>query len=152
MEWNSAWVLGCQGSHYYKTPHIDRLAASGIRFTNAYAVFPQVLIRAVEVPDHLFTVRMGALAAWPEYGVVDPVLSALAEDGIRIDDDLVNYHGGKPGDFYGVEVDGQLEWTFKEWFIWTMEGAYLFPGNGLQDEHGHASNSFLFENRLTFIF
>ncbi len=32
------WMdLGCQGSHYYKTPHIDRLAASGIRFTNAYA-------------------------------------------------------------------------------------------------------------------
>ncbi len=32
------WMdLGCQGSRYYRTPHIDRLAASGIRFTNAYA-------------------------------------------------------------------------------------------------------------------
>jgi arylsulfatase A len=29
--------LGCQGSSYYRTPNIDRLAASGIRFTNAYA-------------------------------------------------------------------------------------------------------------------
>lgn len=29
--------LGCQGSKYYETPHIDQLAAEGMRFTNAYA-------------------------------------------------------------------------------------------------------------------
>ncbi len=29
--------LGCQGSDYYRTPNIDRLAAEGIRFTDAYA-------------------------------------------------------------------------------------------------------------------
>jgi len=29
--------LGCQGSTYYRTPHIDRLAAEGVRFTDAYA-------------------------------------------------------------------------------------------------------------------
>jgi arylsulfatase A len=28
---------GCYGSRYYETPHIDRLAAQGMRFTNAYA-------------------------------------------------------------------------------------------------------------------
>ena len=32
------WMdLGCQGSTYYETPNIDRLAAQGMRFTNAYA-------------------------------------------------------------------------------------------------------------------
>ncbi|QDU88444.1 Arylsulfatase [Pirellulimonas nuda] len=32
------WMdLGCQGSDFYKTPNIDRLAAGGIRFTNGYA-------------------------------------------------------------------------------------------------------------------
>lgn len=32
------WMdLGCQGSTYYKTPHIDELAAEGVRFTDAYA-------------------------------------------------------------------------------------------------------------------
>ena len=32
------WMdLGCQGSDYFKTPNIDALAASGIRFTDAYA-------------------------------------------------------------------------------------------------------------------
>ena len=32
------WMdLSCQGSRYYETPNIDRLAADGMRFTNAYA-------------------------------------------------------------------------------------------------------------------
>jgi len=32
------WMdLGCQGSKYYETPHLDRLAADGVRFTNGYA-------------------------------------------------------------------------------------------------------------------
>lgn len=32
------WMdLSCQGSEYYRTPNIDRLAESGVRFTNAYA-------------------------------------------------------------------------------------------------------------------
>jgi arylsulfatase A len=29
--------LGCQGSNYYQTPHIDALARSGARFTDAYS-------------------------------------------------------------------------------------------------------------------
>ncbi len=29
--------LGCQGSTYYQTPNIDRLAGEGVRFTDAYA-------------------------------------------------------------------------------------------------------------------
>lgn len=32
--------LGCQGSKYYKTPNIDKLAASGLRFTNGYTCGP----------------------------------------------------------------------------------------------------------------
>lgn len=32
------WMdLSCQGSTRYETPHIDRLAAGGMRFTQAYA-------------------------------------------------------------------------------------------------------------------
>ncbi len=29
--------LGCYGSKYYETPHIDKLAADGVRFTQAYS-------------------------------------------------------------------------------------------------------------------
>ncbi len=32
--------LGCFGSTFYKTPHIDALAESGMKFTNAYAACP----------------------------------------------------------------------------------------------------------------
>jgi arylsulfatase A-like enzyme len=32
--------LGCYGSTYHKTPHIDRLAKAGARFTNFYAACP----------------------------------------------------------------------------------------------------------------
>ena len=32
------WMdLGCQGSRYYETPHIDQMAEEGMRFTDAYA-------------------------------------------------------------------------------------------------------------------
>lgn len=35
------WMdLGCQGSTFYETPNIDRLAATGMRFTDAYANCP----------------------------------------------------------------------------------------------------------------
>ncbi len=32
--------LGCQGSRYYESPNIDRLAAGGVRFTNGYTCGP----------------------------------------------------------------------------------------------------------------
>jgi arylsulfatase A len=32
--------VGCNGSRFYHTPHIDRLAAEGARFTDAYAACP----------------------------------------------------------------------------------------------------------------
>jgi len=32
------WMdLGCQGSDFYETPHLDKLARQGVRFTNGYA-------------------------------------------------------------------------------------------------------------------
>ena len=32
--------VGCYGSRFYETPHINRLATQGMRFTNAYAACP----------------------------------------------------------------------------------------------------------------
>ncbi len=32
--------VGCYGSSYYHTPHMDRLASEGVRFTDAYAACP----------------------------------------------------------------------------------------------------------------
>ena len=35
-----AMDLGCYGSKYHRTPHLDALAAAGVRFTDAYAACP----------------------------------------------------------------------------------------------------------------
>ncbi|HET6426095.1 MAG TPA: sulfatase-like hydrolase/transferase, partial [Planctomycetaceae bacterium] len=35
-----AMDLGCYGSKFHRTPHLDRLAAEGVRFTQAYAACP----------------------------------------------------------------------------------------------------------------
>src|SRR5205823_5082758 len=32
--------LGCYGSTFHRTPHLDRLARDGVRFTDAYAACP----------------------------------------------------------------------------------------------------------------
>jgi hypothetical protein len=122
------------------------------RFSNAYALFPQLTVDLVRRPENLLQARFGALFAWPHSGVVDPVMTALNEDGIEIDDDAVNYHGGDPGHYYGTELDGQLSWDFREHFIWTVEAAVLFPGDALQDEHGHAVNAYSVENRFEVLF
>lgn len=122
------------------------------RFTNAYAIFPQVKVDILDGPKHWLHARAGALFAWPEAGVVDPIMTILAEDGNRIDDDAVNFHGGKPGSYYGTELDLQLEWTFRELFTWTVEAAVLFPGDSLEDENGDAVTSFMVENRFMFVF
>lgn len=124
------------------------------RFSNAIALFPQVKIELYKAPNALFHTRLGALFAWSQApgGVVDPILTSLAEDGHRIDDDAVNFNGGKPARFYGTELDLQLGVTYKEYFRWTVEGAVLLPGAALYDENGDALNSFLVENRLEFRF
>src|SRR3954467_15805464 len=32
--------LGCYGSKFHQTPHLDRMAAEGVRFTQGYAACP----------------------------------------------------------------------------------------------------------------
>ena len=78
--------------------------------------------------------------------------TALREDGVEIDDDAQNYYGGSPGTYYGTEIDLQLNWTLNGFFGWTIEAAAVIPGDALQDQHGDALPSFLFENRFVFAF
>jgi len=132
---------------------LTEVATEG-RFTNAIALFPQAKLQLLDTADHRLHARVGVLFAWPAAtgGVVDPVLTTLREDGRRIDDDAVNFHGGDPGAYYGTELDLQLEWAWKDFFAWTVEGAVLFPGSSLRDEDGYAQTAFLFENRFVMAF
>ncbi len=117
-------------------------------FTNAFAIFPQVDIR----PHKTLLFRGGVLVAWAPEPVNDPVASLQGRDGETIEDDLVNFVGGAPGQFYGVELDGRFQWRFRDHFALDLEGAVLFPGSAFQDINGQAVNSFMTQARTTFFF
>ncbi len=117
-------------------------------FTNAFAVFPQLDLR----PRDNILFRFGVLAAWAPGGLVDSIQSLQKRDGIDHVDDLVNFHGGKPGEFFGVELDGRFQWRLYDHFAFDVEGAILFPGEAFQDENGHATRSVLLQGRSTFFF
>lgn len=62
--------LGCFGSEFYETPHIDALAESGVRFTNGYASCPvcsptRASIFSGKYPARLdLTAHIGAAQPW----------------------------------------------------------------------------------------
>jgi hypothetical protein len=130
------------GSDTFPSERIDTRGA----FTDAFAIFPQLDVRPIDT----LLLRAGVLVAWAPEGLIDPVGTLRAKDGLGIEDDLVNFVGGKPGNFYGVELDGRFQWRFLDHFAFDLEGAVLFPGDALEDANGEAANSFLVQARTTF--
>jgi len=126
---------------------VEAIASRGA-FTNAFAIFPQLDVRPMR--DLLF--RTGVLVAWAPAPVHDPIQSQQKRDGTSIQDDLVNFNGGKPGKFYGTELDARIQWRYLEHFAFDLEGAVLFPGDALQDQDGNAVRSVLVQGRTTFFF
>lgn len=51
--------LGCFGSSFYETPNVDRLAATGMRFTNAYAACPVCSPTRASILTGKYPVRVG---------------------------------------------------------------------------------------------
>ena len=124
------------------------------RVSNANVINPQVFIDAFEHLgedfDHSLTIKLGALFAWTAVSGVDPIQSILAWDGENIDDDLLNYHGGRPGNYWGTELDIGLEYAYRDLFGLILEAAVVFPGDALHDENGDAVMSWMLESRLVF--
>jgi len=117
-------------------------------FTNAFAIFPQFDVR----PAPSLLLRGGVLMAWAPSPVNDPIGSLQARDGGSIQDDLVNYAGGKPGRYYGTELDARVQYKFEDHFLLDLEGAVLFPGSALKDSDGLAARSVMLQARTTFFF
>jgi hypothetical protein len=117
-------------------------------FTNAFALFPQFDIH----PHKTVLLRGGVLMAWAPAKVIDPVGSLQRRDGLTIEDDLVNYVGGKPARYYGTELDARVQWRYLDHFLLDLEAAVLFPGAALQNEDGFAVRSGLVQMRTTFFF
>ena len=138
----SVEILRRLGASSYPAENVNTRGA----FTNAIAIFPQADLRSHR--DVLL--RGGVLMAWAAEKVVDPTASLLNRDGNTIDDDLVNFVGGKPAYYYGTEIDARVQWRFMDHFIFDLEGAILFPGAALQDENEAAVRSVLVQARTTF--
>lgn len=51
--------LGCYGSPFYETPHVDGLAASGMKFSNAYAACPVCSPTRASIMTGKYPVRVG---------------------------------------------------------------------------------------------
>ena len=117
-------------------------------FTDAIAIFPQLDVR----PHESVLLRGGVLVAWAPAPVLDPVQSLTRRDGQNIGDDLVNFVGGKPGNFYGVELDARAQWRFLDHFALDVEAAVLFAGDAFQDVNGRVSRSMLVQGRTTAFF
>lgn len=124
---------------------LTEIATEG-RVINVNALFPQVFWDVV--PQ--LRLKAGVLLAWSAVDVVDPIQSLLLWDGEQISDDAVNYHGGKPGGYWGTEIDLGVEWRYKTMFEVAVEAGVVFPGSALEDENGDAVTSWMFETRFTF--
>lgn len=82
------WMdLSCQGSDYFRTPNIDRLAERGIRFTDAYAAC------AVCSPTRAAVMT----GRWPSrVGVTDWIRARFQRGGIgEVTENPTEYVGGK---------------------------------------------------------
>ncbi len=55
--------LGCYGTAFYETPNIDRLAAAGMRFTDAYAACPVCSPTRASIMSGKYPARLG-LTDW----------------------------------------------------------------------------------------
>lgn len=67
--------LGCFGSSFYETPNIDRLAASGVRFTQAYAACPVCSPTRASIMSGKYPARLGVtdwIAGRQAYHPSDP--------------------------------------------------------------------------------
>ena len=103
--------------------------------TDALVLFPQFDVRPV---DHVLLrarrdVRVGARGRRSTRSRRRSGASAGTYQNIS-----VNFDGGTPGNYYGTELDGRLQWRYLEHFLFDLEGAVLFPGSALRDEDGHA--------------
>ncbi len=140
----SVSIMQDLGAPSYPT---DAIATRGA-FVNAAALFPQFDVRPIEN----LLLRGGVLFAWAPAKVNDPITSLQRRDGNRIEDDLVNFAGGRPGRYYGTELDARVQYRMFDHFAADLEGGVLFPGSALEDENGDAVRSYLVQGRGTFFF
>ena len=59
--------LGCYGSSFYETPHLDRLSAEGMHFTDAYAAAPVCSPTCASILTGKYPASVG-ITDWIDWG------------------------------------------------------------------------------------
>jgi len=83
--------LGCNGNTVIKTPHLDGMAARGVRFTNAFAIAPSCSASRGSLLTGLYTHQNGQFGHehnWHHFSLLDSVEtipSLLKNNGYRTD-------------------------------------------------------------------
>jgi arylsulfatase A len=146
--------LGCYGSTYYQTPHIDRLAAEGVRFTDAYAACAVCSPTRAAVLTGKYPARL-LLTDWLPSGRWNPkaklregrsirglpveeltLAEALREAGYRTAS-IGKWHlGSEPFSLpehhgFDVNVGGNAHGAPGSYFS-PYEGNWAIPGTGMQ--------------------
>ncbi|EMI43769.1 sulfatase-like hydrolase/transferase [Rhodopirellula sp. SWK7] len=75
--------LGCQGSEEIRTPHIDGLAASGFRFTDAYVTAPQCGPSRAGIMTGVHQARFGYGDNEDNHGLPDPQTLPLMPEYLK---------------------------------------------------------------------
>jgi len=75
--------LGYRGCKEIRTPHLDRLAASGLRFTNAYVSAPQCGPSRAGIMTGVHQARFGYIDNKDNHGLPDPQILPLMPEYIK---------------------------------------------------------------------
>ncbi|TWU40389.1 Arylsulfatase [Novipirellula artificiosorum] len=75
--------LGCQGSKEIRTPHIDALAASGLRFTDAYVTAPQCGPSRAGIMTGVHQARFGYVDNEDNHGLPDQHILPLMPEYLK---------------------------------------------------------------------
>ncbi len=155
----------CYGSKFYETPNVDRLAATGMRFTDAYAACPVCSPTRASIMTGKYPATVG-ITDWIDWGgfchpargkVVDVpylkqlpasehTIAAALRDGGYATWHVGKWHLGGPGhrpEDHGFDRNiGGCEWGcpikgyFAPWQIPVLPGDDVPPGTYLTDHLG----------------
>ncbi|MEZ4729533.1 MAG: sulfatase [Caldilineaceae bacterium] len=155
--------LGCYGSTFYETPNLDRLAAAGMRFTDAYAACPVCSPTRASIMTGNYPATLG-ITDWIDWAghihpargrLIDvPYLKELPQSEQTVAKALQTagyatwhvgkWHLGGPGHYpqeHGFDVNiGGCEWGspgrdgyFSPWGIPALRGVDVPDGTYLTD-------------------
>ncbi|REK19468.1 MAG: N-acetylgalactosamine 6-sulfate sulfatase [Planctomycetota bacterium] len=139
------WI-GCYGAQNIETPHIDALAASGMKFNNAWCM-PQCTPTRVTLLTGQYPFRHGWTNHWdvPRWGAgahFDPSLHATYANVLR-DAGYTTCAAGKwQIDDFRVEPRAMDEAGFDDWCMWTgFETGNRASANRYWDPYIHTPES-----------